>query len=410
MEIRDDSRSLPNLLYLGNVPVESSYHGSALLFRLLSDYPKEKLLILEGSTPHGSSPDRRIPSVGYGIFPAGHPSLLRWRLRIPYWTFLAWRATSWRRRVARCCGDFTPQAVLTVAHGPLWMTASAFARDHAMPLHLLCHDEIQAAMHVTPFLRPWIEKQFGEHYRRAASRLCVSPGMREDYRRRFGSDATVLYPSRSADAETHDAPPAQLEQPRQSLTIAFAGTLHLPGYFAALEDTAQVLRSIGGRLLIYGGCTRTGAAAHGLTSTNVEYRGLLPSRELVRELREHADALLVTMSFAESDRAAMRNGFPSKLADYTLAGLPLLIHGPPDCSAVAWARENPGVAEVVTDRKHAALTEALRRLSEPGHRIEVGAAAAKAGREYFSHDRAQRTLFERLTAHPGGVRARSPAP
>ena len=32
-----------NLLYVGDVPVEASYHGSALLHRLLSGHPHEKL-------------------------------------------------------------------------------------------------------------------------------------------------------------------------------------------------------------------------------------------------------------------------------------------------------------------------------------------------------------------------------
>jgi hypothetical protein len=54
------------------------------------------------------------------------------------------------------------------------------------------------------------------------------------------------------------------------------------------------------------------------------------------------------MSFNAVDRANMEISFPSKLTDYTAVGLPLLIYGPHYCSAVQWARENPGVAEVVT--------------------------------------------------------------
>ena len=55
---------LPRLLYLGDVPVESSYHGSALLHRLLADYPPEQLLILETGAA-SSKPERRMPNVNY---------------------------------------------------------------------------------------------------------------------------------------------------------------------------------------------------------------------------------------------------------------------------------------------------------------------------------------------------------
>jgi hypothetical protein len=40
--------TLPRLSYLGEVPVECSYHGSALLWRLFESYPPEDLLIVEG--------------------------------------------------------------------------------------------------------------------------------------------------------------------------------------------------------------------------------------------------------------------------------------------------------------------------------------------------------------------------
>ena len=58
-----------------------------------------------------------------------------------------------------------------------------------------------------------------------------------------------------------------------------------------------------------------------------------------------------------SDRINMEMAFPSKLADCTATGLPLLIYGPAYCSAVTWARENPGVAEVV--ETEGALSDAI---------------------------------------------------
>ena len=58
------SCGVPNLLYIGDVPVESSYHGSALLYRLLQTYPPDCLRIIEAGLTT-SLPDRRLPGVTY---------------------------------------------------------------------------------------------------------------------------------------------------------------------------------------------------------------------------------------------------------------------------------------------------------------------------------------------------------
>ncbi len=102
------------------------------------------------------------------------------------------------------------------------------------------------------------------------------------------------------------------------------------------------------------------------------------------------------MSFAPSDRANMEMAFPSKLADYTATGVPLLIYGPSYCSAVAWARENPGVAEVVEAESD--LAAAIAKLADnPEHRRALGKRALETGREYFTHARVQQSFYQSLS-------------
>ena len=134
----------------------------------------------------------------------------------------------------------------------------------------------------------------------------------------------------------------------------------------------------------------------GLNDPNTKTCGLLSADQLLERLRAEADALFVPMSFDDSDRNNMEMAFPSKLADYTATGLPLLIYGPSYCSAVIWARENPGVAEVVG--AEAALTDAITSLAtQPEHRLALGTSALKIGREYFSHARAQQIFHQSLS-------------
>jgi hypothetical protein len=92
----------------------------------------------------------------------------------------------------------------------------------------------------------------------------------------------------------------------------------------------------------------------------------------------------------------MEMAFPSKLADYTATGVPLLIYGPSYCSAVTWARENPGVAEVVESEPD--LAAAIARLAgDPDHRVALGKRALDTGREYFTHARTQQLFHQSLS-------------
>ena len=116
------------------------------------------------------------------------------------------------------------------------------------------------------------------------------------------------------------------------------------------------------------------------------------------QLRKEAHGLFVPMSFDAADRTNMELAFPSKLADYTSVGLPLLIYGPPYCSAVAWARANACVGEVVTTDEGVDLSQALERLArDPLWRVELGRRAIEVGRQHFAHEAVQK-IFDRAVS------------
>jgi glycosyltransferase involved in cell wall biosynthesis len=206
----------------------------------------------------------------------------------------------------------------------------------------------------------------------------------------------VIYPSRAADCADFAEPPARLGDRDKQFTIAFAGTINTRGNLRALATLQQALEPVGGRLLIFGPLTNDEARQAGLNDRNTEICGLLSATNLLKRLREDADALFVPMSFATEDRANMEMAFPSKLADYTATGVPLLIYGPSYCSAVAWARENPGVAEVVESEPD--LAAAIARLAcDADYRVSLGKRALDTGREYFTHARAQQLFHQSLS-------------
>lgn len=219
---------LPRLLYLGDVPVESSYYGSALLYRLLQNYPVDGLRIAEGNLDR-SRPERRLPRVVYETVQVGFTRLLYTRLHMYQSVWLSHRGVALAGKVPALLAGFEPEAVLTVAHGHLWVAAAEFARRRGLPLHLIVHDDWPRITGLPQRFADRVDRQFAAVYRAAASRMCVSPFMRDCYREQYGSDGEVLYPSRAADCPAFDRPPERVLRGNDPLIVAFAGTVNLRG-------------------------------------------------------------------------------------------------------------------------------------------------------------------------------------
>jgi glycosyltransferase involved in cell wall biosynthesis len=392
------AQTFPRLLYLSDVPIEASFHGSALLYRLLEEYPTDKLLIVE-PTASCSSPSRRLQNVKYLPFWIGWPRLLHTRFAHIYGSFIVRRAPTLHRKISRLTRDFQPEAVLSVTQGYSWLTAAAFAERSRLPLHLILHDDWLVSLAKSPCVKNWAEKTFGQCYRAAVSRLCVSSSMEESYSKRYGVGGTVLYPSRAKDCDVVSAPVLRSREKGTGLVFAYAGTVNYKGYGDLLRMLAETLEKSESQLVIFGPVTESKAAAFGLRRSNITLGGQLPSAQLIERLKNEADVMFLPMSFAPRDRQNMEISFPSKLTDYTLTGLPLLIVGPNYCSAVRWAKENPGVAEVVETVESALLQAAVDRLVENvAYRQQLAACALKVGRTYFSHETAQATFLSALSS------------
>ena len=384
----------PKLLYVGDVPVESSYHGSALLHRLLSDYPYDHLTVIETATQ--SEPARRLPKVKYLAYPIGRARLLNTRFH-PY--AMAWfsqAATRAAPKISQAVNGFDFEGVLTVAHGFGWLAAARIASHKKVPLHLMVHDDWPRVADIAPLFRNWLDAQFAGVYRQAQSRFGVSPAMSRAYLEQYGKPAEIIYPTRAPSCPDFATPPEHVAHNGKPFTIVFAGTINSSGYVRALRVLQDALKAVGGRLLLFGPMSPGVARQVGLGDPSTKVCGLLSAAELLTRLRAEADALFIPMSFDASDRDNMEMAFPSKLADCTATGVPLLIYGPTYCSAVAWARENEGVAEVV--ESEAQLKKSVVRLAnDAGMRVALGQRALEVGREYFSHERVQEVFRRALS-------------
>ena len=393
--------SFPRLLFVADVPVEASFHGSALLYRLLQDYPADKLLVVERQ-PIVSKPERRLPGVEYRILPRGMTRFLSTRLHNGYVPVYFSLAGLDARMIGRMTRDFRPEAVLSVHHGYTWAAAARLAKQQALPLHLILHDDASTAICAWKTGRSLGETLTQQAYKQAASRLCVSPFMEEEYARRYGERGTLLYPGRAKDAPAFSDVAPRIKHPAGTPTVAYGGNIYWQGYAEALKAVSLALEPLGGRLILFGPHHPEMTRRWGLNRPNVEFRGLVTSAQMIQAFRDEADCLFVPMSFEAEDRRNMEISFPSKLTDSTIPGVPLLIYGPPYSSVVRWARENAGVAEVVDSCEPESLRAALKKiLGSVALRQELGQAAMLGGRKYFGYETCRDIFFGRLTENGG---------
>lgn len=398
---RINAKGLPRLLYVGDVPVASTVAGAALLYRLLQPYPASHLRIVEGnlwsSQQLWSSPEKRLPHVHYDTLHVGMYRFLCSRLSPFYVFYLQLTAPLRSRKLFKIVNDFKPEAILTVAHGFSWLTASALAKHYKLPLHLIVHDDWLSTNPLPRCLQQWVYLQLGRVYRQAQNQFCASPYMVKAYKEHFGITGNVLYPSRAMDGVELDSLSVVDRDTNTSLVFAYAGTINSQGYADGLSMLAGALEKVGGQLVIYSSLSDEAIKRLSLNQKNIIVRPIIPYKELYKTLRSSADVLFVPMSFEVGERHNMELGFPSKLTDYTAVGLPLLIWGPPYCSAVTWANENPGVAEIVQEKSSEALAKAVVRLAEdPQYRAQLGNNAMAKGMEFFSHSAATRQFYQSI--------------
>jgi hypothetical protein len=379
--------SLPRLLYIGDVPVASTIAGAVQLYRLLQRYPASQLRIIEGNIWSTGARESRLPNVVYEDLHVINRRFLHSRvaqLCAIYLYLVSHRRTA---RLIDTIEAFKPEAILTVAHGFSWLTADALARRYQLPLHLIVHDDWPKQNHLPPRLKSWGERKFVSVYKRAGSRLCVSSYMAQEYEKRYGVKGGVLLPCRAEGHSDLDSSTDEFKQTNGSPVVGYFGSISSGGYARALASLAEVLDEAKGNLIIYSSLEDSIIESLGLKRPNIVVRKYVPLKQLFATLRKEVDALFVPMSFVPEDRSNMELSFPSKLTDYTALGLPIIIWGPRYCSAVRWATENAGVAEVVSEPGVDALAGSVKKLiADASYRRSLATGARIKGRQFFANE------------------------
>lgn len=355
---------------------ETRFAGSLLLYRLLLQYPPEKLVAV-GPRPH---PQSELLSCRYSYLqPAASARLNLTRLaelkRSLEALKLAGRIPMSRIDVA--LGDFEPDVVVSVMERRDYVDAAErLCRRRRLPLVLIVHDRLESFELVYPGFRGAQIATNAATYRFASARLCVSPEMAESLSRVYGAPGTVLYPNRSEGLHPRSvSESANLKQAPQ-LTIGYAGSLSY-GYGDRIRELMPQLATAGVRLRIY---------SHDQGASDVpgvDHAGGSPAAELWERVKQECDAVWLPYGHHPHNQRLYRTHFPSKLTEYMALGMPVLITGPADATGVKWGVAHSASSLALPDATAADILAATERLRTDSALRTALAAGSQSGSRDF---------------------------
>lgn len=376
--------ALPRVLVYSNEFPQTGSAGGILLDRLFKDYPTELVRIV-GPAPQRASAPLRFKhhkiQMPWAKFEHSRLNKLHRTLRSYGWVQLAKPQV-----VDALLGGFHPEVVLTVMqHGTWYDSAMLYAKTRKVSLVTIIHDDNEGFDKVYPWARNAQRKRDGKFYRSAARRLCVSPEMEKEFRRRYGVGGEVLYPNRSEDLMPRDPQLNLSLRTPTRLTLGFVGNPNY-GYGEQLVKMLPALREAKAKLVAYGHAPRGAAAPLAEARDIVELRGFVRTpEEAWQGIKESCDVLIFPYLNPPGAMQRMYSiHFPSKLPEYLASGMPIVMVGPESATGLRWAKRHPEAVFLLEGGKPTTWAGDLRRLASDGDlRARLAAAASAAGRQQF---------------------------
>jgi glycosyltransferase involved in cell wall biosynthesis len=397
--------NVPPVLLLSDEGPHMSTAGAILLYRLLEDYPADRLRVIERRV----DPDQNQLACRYDS------------LTTPWRRFEGSRFHKWKRslrafdlvpqvplrRIDALLDGFSPEVVLCVMqHACYFDTAHRFARARGLPLMVIVHDVNEQFEPVFPWALAAARRRDGAFYRYASRRLCVSTEMESLCAELYGARGQVMYPNRSEELRPRSFEEARTLKMPGTLTVGFVGNLNY-GYGDELLRLLPVLRTAGVRLVAFSNPPGGKCAALLEAKDCFDFRGFAPSMQAWRAIQSECDAVI--LPYPESPghlERLYRYHFPSKLPEYLALGMPVIVTGPSYATGVKWGLRNPTAVITSTDADPVAHTGYLERLrSDPSWRVELARGGYEAGLRDFDPQKIKTQFLTYLRTAANGARA-----
>ena len=392
-EILNENQSqLPRMLIVWSwLPCNHSGAG-ILMRRLFADYPADRLWAL---TSRGNA---KILASHDPVPPAERQTLVpevqihrRWIDKLGWvlnQILIPW--TVWRG--LRLVRKQKIEVIFTVPWDHFTIAAYFIHAITGLPIHMYVMDDPAGARRadgsqsllyrtVMPRLARGCKRMWG-----------VSDGMCEYFARAYGIKCWPLLPLLDLEGFQKKST-RRADRSNGTFEIVFTGSI----YSAQVDAVRRLVKVVDKesrengtgkaamRLTLYTAASSRALERMGLTGVNVR-RDEVKHEEIARVLAE-ADVAFLPFSFEPKARHVVETSFPSKIAEYLAAGLPILAHAPPYSTVAIYCREH-GCGLVVDEPDEALLRGALVRLStDPTLREDLSAKALEIAKN--NHDAAR---------------------
>jgi glycosyltransferase involved in cell wall biosynthesis len=225
--------------------------------------------------------------------------------------------------------------------------------------------------------------------------------LRDELRRRFRVEATVIY--NSCDLSAYDEPLEKGEvggTQDRDVRIVYTGAVG-PMHYNALRNLLAAIDALGRedvRLHLYTAQPRARLEDEGIRGPRLVFHEHEPVSAMPA-VQRCADVLFLPLAFESPHPEIVRTAQPGKMGEYLAARRPVLVHAPPD-SFIAWyfRRHECGVVADQNDpaRLACALDSVLR---DAALREKLGARARARAEADFSLTKARARFAEVLGLH-----------
>lgn len=231
------------------------------------------------------------------------------------------RSRAVRRQAIQLIREHQPIGVLATSDdGVFLLGAYQAAKATHSDLTVLLFD-VYAGNNFSPVKRIAARQLEGRVLRFAKTVIVTNEKTRSHYARSYGIDAVVLpHSATSPDGDRY--------RRAQGKSIVYAGSI----YWAqrdAVQNLVSALRYLPeARLTLLTDASEAEMRRIRGKSTQVEARYV--AADEVAAWYARADVLFLPLSFGNDAREVIRTASPGKLAEYLAAGVPILVHAPPD--------------------------------------------------------------------------------
>jgi glycosyltransferase involved in cell wall biosynthesis len=357
--------------------------------RLFADYPRDRLWALTSRqsvrnlSQYNPIPamERQVAVPEVRVYRRGIDQLAKLvnHLLIP-WT--VWRGVKLVRKEKI-------EGIFTIPWGHFTIAAYLIHRITRLPIHMYVMDDPAGTRRALGH-QPIMYSLFMPRLVRACRRVWgVSNGMCEYFEKTYGPKCLLLLPLLDLQNFQYKSS-GSARRTDGKFHVVFTGSI----YSAQLDAVRRLVRVLekdinhegdwgkAMRLTLYTSVPAETLERLGLMGKNVRRDEV--KHDDISKAMAGADTAFLPLSFDPNMRHVVETSFPSKIAEYLAAGVPILAHAPPYSTVARYCREYD-CGLLVDEPNDASLRSALLRLAtDAGLREGLSAKSLEAARK--NHD------------------------